>query len=109
MRQRNRTGDAIQVLLLYLGKAEMDYFSVNCAAEMWRLLGCFSASPWREEQDIQVLWMLGRAGEDGSSRGEDIKGGVEHMELAGHGQHGGGAHPASLPMKDGCLRADLSR
>lgn len=31
------------------------------------------------------------------------------MELAGHGQHGGGAHPASLPMKDGCLRADLSR
>lgn len=31
------------------------------------------------------------------------------MELAGHGQHGGGAHPAFLPMKDGCLRADLSR
>lgn len=67
MRQRSRTGDAGQVLLLNLGEAEMDYFPVNCSSEMWRLLGCFSASPWREEQNIQVLWMLGRAGKMGSA------------------------------------------
>lgn len=94
------------MLSLNLGKAEMDYFPVNCAAEMWRLLGCFSASPWREEQNIQVPWMLGRAGEDGSNRGEDTKG----RDMAGvFTSAGGGAHSASLPMKDGCLRADLPR
>lgn len=84
---------------------------------MWRLLGCFLASPWREEQNIQVVWTLGRAGEGGFSRGEDTKGGEGHTELARHGQHVYTSWrwcTPSFPSPEGwdgisCLRVDLPR
>lgn len=90
-----------------LREAKVDYFPVNCAAEMWRLLGCFSASPWMEEQNIQMVWMLGRA--EVRTPRED-RGTQSWLDMASmFTAAGGDAHPASLPMKDGCLKADTPR
>lgn len=70
--QRQAWGDD-EVLSLRLGKAELDLFPVNCAAETLRLLGCFSACPRSSGTEYSsyqhsVCCLSGRAGEMGWQR-----------------------------------------
>ena len=103
------------MLSLNLGKAELDFFLVNRATEMQRLLGCFTANPWSCEAEYpsqcRRCWAeQGKVEQAEVGTLREAWGAWSLLGTAGVFTPAGvGAHPASLHVKGGCLRADEPR